>query len=87
MNLLSRFFQRIDESSQTIDSDFKWIIKVLHSCETLTQVHRTERIFLNFLKNNKWYFKSLGKKDLYKQILRDEFYTEMRTQSSKVKKI
>ena len=87
MNLLSRFFQRVDETNQSIDSDFKWIIKVLHSCETLTQVHRTERLFLNFLKNNKWYFKSLGKKDLYKQILRDEFYTEMRNQIDKVKKI
>lgn len=87
MNLLSRFFQRVDETSQSIDSDFKWIIKVLHSCETLTQVHRTERIFLNFLKNNKLYFKSLGKKDLYKQILKDEFYSEMRNQRDKVKKI
>jgi hypothetical protein len=87
MNLLSLFFQKVEKPNQFIDSDFNWILKVLHSCESLKQIHNTELLFLIFLKNNKRYFKSLGRKDLYKQILKDEFYSEVRNQRDKVKKI
>lgn len=87
MNILYRYLQKVDDTSQIIELEFRWTLKVLYSCVTLSQIYKSEKLFLIFLRNHKNYFKSLGKKDLYKQILRDEFYSEMRNQIRKINKI
>lgn len=87
INKIHQYLEKTENTSQLIENEFRWILKVLHSCETLGQVYKTEKLFLILLRNYKVYFKSLGKKDLYKQILRDEFYSEMRNQIRKINKI
>ena len=52
---------------EKINEDFNWVLKVLDSCETLTQVRRTEKLFDNFKNLHKEHFNSLGKKDQTKQ--------------------
>jgi hypothetical protein len=54
---------------EKINEDFNWVLKVLDSCETLTQVRRTEKLFDNFKNLHKEHFKSLGKKDQTKTNL------------------
>jgi hypothetical protein len=87
MNTLYQYLQKVDDTSQIIEREFKWVLKVLRSCETLTQVHKTEKLFLFLLKKHKVYFKALGKKDIFKKIIKDEFYDEMRSHSRKLNKI
>ena len=53
---------------EKINEDFNWVLKVLDSCETLTQVRRTEKLFDNFKNLHKEHFKSLGKKDQTKEL-------------------
>ena len=53
---------------ENINEDFNWVLKVLDSCETLTQVRRTEKLFDNFKNLHKEQFKSLGKKDQTKEL-------------------
>jgi hypothetical protein len=70
---------------ENINKDFNWVLNVLDSCETLTQVRRTERLFDNFKNKHKDYFKSLGKKDLLKKTLKNEFKTSMREKLTTIK--
>jgi hypothetical protein len=45
----------------------------------------TERLFDNFKNKYKDYFKSLGKKDLLKKTLKNEFKTSMREKLTTIK--
>lgn len=69
-----------------IQKDFDWVMKVLNSCETQTQIRRTEKLFDNFKNLHKEHFKSLGKKDQTKQQYKDLFKKTMQEMSSKVEK-
>ena len=69
-----------------IQKDFDWVIKVLNSCETQTQIRRTEKLFDNFKNLHKEHFKSLGKKDQTKQQYKDLFKKTMQEMSSTVEK-
>ena len=69
-----------------IQKDFDWVIKVLNSCETQTQIRRTEKLFDNFKNLHKEHFKSLGKKNQTKQVYKDLFKKTMKEMSSKVEK-
>ena len=69
-----------------IQKDFDWVMKVLNSCETQTQIRRTEKLFDNFKNLHKEHFKSLGKKDQTKQQYKDLFKKTMKEMSSKVEK-
>jgi hypothetical protein len=69
----------------TVNDDFNWVMKVLNSCETISHVMSTERLFDNFKNKYKDYFKSLGKKDLLKKTLKNEFKTSMREKLTTIK--
>ena len=69
-----------------IQKDFDWVMKVLNSCETQTQIRRTEKLFDNFKNLHKEHFKSLGKKDQTKQQYKDLFKKTMQEMSSIVEK-
>jgi len=69
-----------------IQKDFDWVMKVLNSCETQTQIRRTEKLFDNFKNLHKEHFKSLGKKDQTKQQYKDLFKKTMQEMSSTVEK-
>ena len=70
-----------------IQKDFDWVMKVLNSCETQTQIRRTEKLFDNFKNLHKEHFKSLGKKDQTKQEYKDLFKKTMKEMSSTVEKL
>ena len=70
-----------------IQKDFDWVIKVLNSCETQTQIRRTEKLFDNFKNLHKEHFKSLGKKNQTKQEYKDLFKKTMKEMSSTVEKL
>ena len=57
--------------------DFNWVMKVLDSCETVSHVMSTEKLFDNFKNKHKDYFKSLGKDDQLKKTLKNKFKTSM----------
>ena len=69
-----------------IQKDFDWVMKVLNSCETQTQIRRTEKLFDNFKNLHKEHFKSLGKKNQTKQQYKDLFKKTMQEMSSIVEK-
>ena len=69
-----------------VQKDFDWVMKVLNSCETQTQIRRTEKLFDNFKNLHKEHFKSLGKKDQTKQEYKDLFKKTMQERSSIVEK-
>ena len=69
-----------------VQKDFDWVMKVLNSCETQTQIRRTEKLFDNFKNLHKEHFKSLGKKDQTKQQYKDLFKKTMQEMSSIVEK-
>lgn len=71
---------------EKVQKDFDWVLKVLNSCETQTQVRRTEKLFDNFKNLHKEHFKSLGKKDQTKQQYKDIFKKTMKEMSSTVEK-
>ena len=70
-----------------VQKDFDWVMKVLNSCETQTQIRRTEKLFDNFKNLHKEHFKSLGKKDQTKQEYKDLFKKTMKEMSSIVEKL
>ena len=70
-----------------INEDFNWVLKVLDSCETLTQVRRTEKLFDNFKNLHKEHFKSLGKKDQTKQTFKETFKKSMREKVVNIEKL
>ena len=70
-----------------VQKDFDWVMKVLNSCETQTQIRRTEKLFDNFKNLHKEHFKSLGKKDQTKQKYKDLFKKTMKEMSSTVEKL
>lgn len=70
-----------------INEDFNWVIKVLNSCETLTQVRRTEKVFENFKNLHKEHFKSLGKKDETKKTFKENFKKSLREKISTLEKL
>jgi hypothetical protein len=72
---------------EKINEDFNWVLKVLNSCETLTQVRRTEKLFDNFKNLNKEHFKMLGKKDQTKQNFKDTFKKSMKEKIASVEKL
>jgi len=69
----------------TVNDDFSWVIKVLNSCETISHVMSTEKLFDNFKNKHKDYFKSLGKNDLLKKTIKNEFKTLMREKLTIIK--
>jgi hypothetical protein len=69
----------------TVNDDFNWVMKVLNSCETISHVMSTEKLFDNFKNKHKDYFKSLDKKDLLKKTLKNEFKTSMREKLTTIK--
>ena len=69
-----------------VQKDFDWVMKVLNSCETQTQIRRTEKLFDNFKNLHKEHFKSLGKKNQTKQQYKDLFKKTMQEMSSIVEK-
>lgn len=71
---------------EKVQKDFDWVMKVLNSCETQTQIRRTEKLFDNFKNLHKEHFKSLGKKDQTKQQYKDLFKKTMQEMSSTVEK-
>ena len=71
---------------EKVQKDFDWVLKVLNSCETQTQIRRTEKLFDNFKNLHKEHFKSLGKKDQTKQQYKDLFKKTMKEMSSTVEK-
>jgi len=70
-----------------INEDFNWVIKVLNSCETLTQVRRTEKLFENFKNLHKEHFKSLGKKDETKKTFKENFKKSLKEKVSTIEKL
>ena len=64
-----------------------WAIKVLNSCETLTQVRRTEKLFENFKNLHKEHFKSLGKKDDTKKTFKENFKKSLKEKVSTIEKL
>ena len=70
-----------------VQKDFDWVMKVLNSCETQTQIRRTEKLFDNFKNLHKEHFKSLGKKDQTKQEYKDHFKKTMKEMSAIVEKL
>jgi hypothetical protein len=70
-----------------INEDFNWVIKVLNSCETLTQVRRTEKLFENFKNLHKEHFKSLSKKDNTKKTFKDNFKKSLREKITAIEKL
>lgn len=72
---------------EKVQKDFDWVMKVLNSCETQTQIRRTEKLFDNFKNLHKEHFKSLGKKDQTKQEYKDLFKKTMKEMSSTVEKL
>ena len=72
---------------EKINEDFNWVLKVLDSCETLTQVRRTEKLFDNFKNLHKEHFNSLGKKDQTKQTFKDTFKKSMKEKVAIVEKL
>lgn len=72
---------------EKVQKDFDWVMKVLNSCETQTQIRRTEKLFDNFKNLHKEHFKSLGKKDQTKQEYKDLFKKTMKEMSSIVEKL
>ena len=71
---------------EKVQKDFDWVMKVLNSCETQTQIRRTEKLFDNFKNLHKEHFKSLGKKNQTKQQYKDLFKKTMQEMSSIVEK-
>ena len=72
---------------EKINEDFNWVLKVLDSCETLTQVRRTEKLFDNFKNLHKEHFKSLGKKDQTKQTFKETFKKSIKEKITSVEKL
>lgn len=72
---------------EKVQKDFDWVMKVLNSCETQTQIRRTEKLFDNFKNLHKEHFKSLGKKDQTKQEYKALFKKTMKEMSSIVEKL
>lgn len=70
-----------------IQKDFDWVMKVLNSCETQSQIRRTEKLFDNFKNLHKEHFKSLGKKDQTKQQYKDLFKKTVKEMCSTVEKL
>lgn len=70
-----------------IQNDFNWVIKVLNSCETHSQIRRTEKLFDNFKNLHKEHFKSLGKKDKTKQEFKDTFKKTLREKVCSIEKL
>ena len=62
----------------TVTEDFNWVMNVLNSCETISHVMITEKLFDNFKNKHKDYFKSLDKKDQTKQNFKDTFKKSMK---------
>ena len=72
---------------EKVQKDFDWVMKVLNSCETQTQIRRTEKLFDNFKNLHKEHFKSLGKKDQTKQTFKDTFKKSMKEKVASVEKL
>jgi replication-associated recombination protein RarA len=72
---------------ENINKDFNWVLNVLDSCETLTQVRRTEKLFENFKNIHKEHFKSLDKKDETKKVFKENFKKSMREKISAIEKL
>jgi hypothetical protein len=70
-----------------INEDFNWVMKVLNSCETLTQVRRTEKLFENFKNLHKEHFKLLGKKDETKKTFKENFKKSLKEKVKTIEQI
>ena len=71
----------------TVNDDFNWVMKVLNSCETISHVMSTERLFDNFKNKHKDYFKSLGKDSNLKKTIKNEFKMSMREKITSIKNV
>lgn len=72
---------------ENIDKEFRWVLKVLDSSTTLRHIKTSENLFNLFLKKHSKSFKSLGKKDIYKSICKEEFRSNMKEKIREVQKI
>ena len=70
-----------------INEDFNCVMKVLDSCETLTQVRRTEKLFENFKNLHKEHFKLLGKKDETKKTFKENFKKSLKEKVKTIEQI
>jgi hypothetical protein len=71
----------------TVNDDFNWVMKVLNSCETISHVMSTEKLFDNFKNKHKDYFKSLGKDSNLKKTIKNEFKMSMREKITSIKNV
>lgn len=70
-----------------VENDFSWVLKVLNSCETMTQLRRTEKLFDNFKNLHKEHFRSLGKKDDTKENFKKQFKKIVKEKTHTVEKL